>query len=84
MSGGLRTGVLVYVRYKDHSLFRNAPPETQVPIVQEAVGWVDDENSDYLRLIVARYHEPGSKRTVLKTTGLVIVKSTILEMRRIG
>ena len=76
---------MVYVRYRDHVVFRNVDPETQSPIVQEAVGWFDHEDEEYLRLIVARYHEHDSNgNTRTKATGFVILKKTILETRRIG
>jgi len=73
------------VRYRDHVLFRNADPEKQTPITQEVVGWLEAENEEYIRLIMARYPEPSpGKDPVVKATGFVILKKTILEMRRIA
>jgi hypothetical protein len=55
------------------------------PIIQEAWGRLDLENDEYVRLLVACYQESdGQDGQRTKATGLVIVKSTILEMRRVG
>jgi hypothetical protein len=80
----LDMGSLVYVRYRDHVLFRNADPESARPVVQEAWGKLDYEDPEYIRLVVARYQEPDNmEEHAAKATGLVIVKSTILEMRKV-
>jgi hypothetical protein len=81
----LTPGSLVYVRYQDHVLFRNVDPESAKPIIQEAWGWLQHEEPGYIRLVVARYQEPNNDgKPARKATGLVIVKSTILEMRKVG
>jgi len=78
-------GSLVYVRYRDHVLFRNVDPETAKPIVQEAWGRLEYEDEEYIRLVVARYQEPNNEgKPARKATGLVILKKAILEMRRIA
>jgi hypothetical protein len=83
--GSLEVSSLVYVRYMDHVLFRNAEPEKQAPIIQEAWGILDCDTEDYIRLVMARYPEPSSDGDrIVKATGLVILKKTILEMRSIG
>jgi hypothetical protein len=66
-------------------LFRNIDPETAKPIVQEAWGQLEYEDADYIRLLVACYQEAdiyNEPRT--KATGLVIVKKTILEIRKVA
>jgi len=84
-SGPLQVGALVYVRYQDHVLFRNVDPETAKPIIQEAWGRLEYEDQEYIRLIVAHYQEPNNDgKQAVKATGLVILKKTILEMRRIA
>jgi hypothetical protein len=81
----LTLGSLVYVRYQDHVLFRNSDPETQEPIVQEVVGWLQAENDEYLRLVMARYPEPNAGGNAqVKATGLVILKKAIVEMRKVA
>jgi hypothetical protein len=85
MTSRLTPGSLVYVRYQDHVLFRNVDPESAKPIVQEAWGQLQYEDPEYVRLIVAHYQESNNDgKQARKATGLVIVKSTILEMRRIA
>ena len=85
MKNSLEVGSLVYVRYRDHVLFRNSDPERQAPIVQEVVGWLQAENDEYIRLVVARYREPvNDGKGGAKATGFVILKKAIVEMRRIG
>jgi len=81
----LDVGSLVYVRYRDHMLFRNLDPQTAEPIIQEAWGLLDHEDIDYIRLVVARYQEPKKNdESATKATGLVIVKETILEMHKVA
>jgi len=53
------------------------------PIVQEAWGILQREASDYIQLIAASYTDPTVKDDAFRATGLVIVRSTILEMRRL-
>ncbi len=77
-------GHLAAVKYLDHCWCRNSDPRLTMPVVQEAVGRVDEDGPDFLRLVVAQYHEPSpdgeQKRRI---TGLTIVKSTILEVKRL-
>ena len=77
---------LVYVRYQDHTIFRNADPATQSPLIQEAVGWIQAENEQYIRLVVAMYREPRThgRKSKTKATGFVILRNTIIEMRKVG
>ncbi len=77
-------GSLVVVRYRDHVRFENADASFYKPWILEAVGWVDGQNEDYIRIVNERYPEPrasGSAR--LRSTGVSIIKSTIVELRRI-
>ena len=81
----LEIGDMIYIRYLDHLLFRNSDSDQQTPVMQEAVGWLQAENDCYIRLVVARYQEPQvGDVTRTKATGYVILKSTILEMRRVA
>jgi len=81
----MKIGATVYIRYQDHALFRNVDPKSQRPIIQEAMGWLDHEDNDYIRVILAQYREQKVQDgpTEIKATGLVILRSTILEMRKI-
>jgi hypothetical protein len=81
----LRLGDLIRVRYKDHALQRNVDPEKAQPIIREAVGVVERDSDDYVYLMVDEYAEPGPDGdSVRKTSGFVILKSTILEVNRLA
>jgi len=77
-------GSMIYVKYLDHCWFRNVDPKLAKPIIQEAWGVLHHEASDHIRLIAASYTDPTVKEEALRATGLVIVRSTILEMNRVG
>jgi hypothetical protein len=75
-------GALLRIRYMDHSLQRNVEPEKAQPIIREAVGRLERQNQEYVYLVVDEYTEPRNRRvSQRKTTGFVILKSTILEMQ---
>jgi hypothetical protein len=80
-----KPGVLLYVRFMDHLLFRNAEPAKQTPVTQEAWGVLDYACEDYIRLLVARYQEAGDDgKDRAKATGLVILRKAIVKMQRVG
>ena len=73
---------LVYVRYKDHILFRNSNPHLfKSPNIREAVGWLYKETDEALFLTNDRSVEqlPYEKRE----SGLIISKSNIVEKRNV-
>jgi hypothetical protein len=77
-------GSLVIVRYRDHVRFENADASFYKPWIREAVGWLDAQDEDYIRLVNERYPEPrasGSAR--IRSTGVSIIKSTIVDLRKI-
>ena len=74
---------LVYVKYLDHSFFKDTDASQQRPRVLEAFGRLDYQDEDYVRVVFEQYIEPASaKDSKLRSMGLVILKSTILELRR--
>jgi hypothetical protein len=78
-------GSLMYIRYRDHVLFTDTNPQRATPITRECVGWLDYEDEEYIRLIWERYAMPNPpNESKPKATGLVILKKTILETRKIG
>jgi hypothetical protein len=82
--GKTRLGDLVYVKYLDHSWFRNADPDTVGPIIQEAWGRLDRDEPDHITVVAASYVDPTLKHgKARRITGLAIVRSTILELRRV-
>jgi hypothetical protein len=81
----LPSGSVVICRYRDHVLFKDSDASQYQPWTREAVGWLDFENEDYVRLVWERFCEPNSHdngRT--SSTGLSILRVSILEMRKIG
>ena len=78
-------GLLVYVRYRDHVLFKDMNPGTAAPFTRECVGWFDYEDQDYIRILWERFAMPDPPNdSKPRATGLVILKEAILEMHRIG
>jgi hypothetical protein len=74
----------VYVKYKDHLLFKDCDPQTFGPFVRETIGWLDHEASDFVRVVWERAVGNGTKPAIKeKATGLVILRGDILEMRRL-
>lgn len=82
-SASLRVGDMIRIRYKDHCLFKDSDASRQKPRVLEAFGRLDYQNDDYVRLVFEQYSEPESGNVPkVRSMGLVILKSTILELRR--
>lgn len=73
---------LVYVKYLDHVEFRNADPSLLKPCVREVVGWLVRETEEAICLChdMAVKPLPFEKPT---ESGFIILKSDILDMRRI-
>ncbi len=81
----LSSGCVVICRYKDHVLFKDGEASQYLPWTREAVGWLDFEDEECVRLVWERFSQadlPYNART--RSTGLTILKSTILEIRRLG
>jgi hypothetical protein len=79
----LKVGDVLRVRYRDHSFFKDADASRQRPRVLEAFGRLDYQDEDYVRVVFEQYSEPASSRdSKLRSMGLVILRSTILELRR--
>ncbi|MGQ9469119.1 MAG: hypothetical protein ACUVTD_04750 [Nitrososphaerales archaeon] len=76
---------LVYVRYKDHVLFRNTDPKALEPDVRETVGWLLKEDDDSILILWDRsVKKLPHERACLKESGLVILKADIMELKRIA
>lgn len=79
------TAPVIYVRYLDHVHFERVDPgDYAKPLVLEAVGWLDAENSDCIRLVFERLAGPAPKETKFRPGGLLIMKSAILERRELN
>lgn len=73
-------GSIVYIRYKDHVLFRNTAKPVKDADERETVGWLTHENKERIcvehdRTIESLQHASG------RGSGLVLLKSCILEIR---
>ena len=78
-------GSLVYVRYRDHVLFKDVDPSLYRPWSRETIGWLDYEDQECLRLVWERFAMPDPPNEAKpRATGLVILKKAIVEMRRIA
>ncbi len=78
-------GRVVYVRYWDHVLFKDVNSKAYGPQVRETVGWLAEDNGGYIRIEWERFNGsavPDNLRQ--RSTGLVILKSCILELREVG
>ncbi len=75
-------GHIVYVTYLDHVFFQNSDASRQTPRTLEAVGCLDYQDGQFIRLTWEHSDEPDSAgRTIVRSTGLVILKSAIVELR---
>jgi len=76
---------IVYVRYRDHVLFHRGDPAAMKPQVREAVGWLVGDCQDYVIICWDRDAEPPTlKGGDPKASGLVILRSDVLELRSLG
>jgi hypothetical protein len=75
---------LVYVRYEDHVLYNRCSSCSLKPQMREAIGWLNYECEDYIILSWDRDAEPPTlKGGDPKTSGLVLLKSAIFELKRL-
>jgi len=75
---------LVYVRYRDHVLFRHSDPKLYSPVVREAVGWLMKEDNQAVWILWERNVEPlPHERIRPEESGLILLKTDIIELRRL-
>jgi len=75
---------VVYVRYHDHVLYYRGDPALMKPQVRECVGWLVYDYADFIILSWDRDAGPPSLRGGdPKASGLVVLRSDILEIKRI-
>jgi len=81
----LKPGSLVLVRYRDHVLFKDSDSSEYQPWQRETCGWLDAVNDDFVRIVWERYAQPnGPENARVRSTGLTILRSTIIELKPIG
>ncbi len=76
---------LVFVRYRDHVLYHRGDPITMKPQIRECVGWLVSQSTDYIIVAWDRDGEPQTlKGGDPKASGLVLLRSDILELKTIA
>jgi hypothetical protein len=76
---------VVYIRYSDHVLFKDSTSSRYAPWLRECVGWLDYEDEMYIRVVWERFKDPNqSEDAGIRSTGLAILKSSIVEMKQIA
>jgi len=76
---------VVYVRYRDHVLYHRGDPTLMKPQVRECVGWLVHDCADYIVLSWDRDAGPPSLRGGdPKASGLAVLRSDILEIKRVA
>jgi len=81
VSQPIPVGSAVYIRYRDHVLFRNTMKTIDVPVERETIGWLTNENPEAIRIHWDKALKPFSKVNETPHCGLVLIRSCIIEMR---
>jgi hypothetical protein len=79
-SNGL--GSPVYVRYKDHVLFKNVVEPIQKAVERETIGWLTKQTAEIM-LIEHDRTIPCFQMSMGQGSGLLILKSCIIEIRKL-
>ena len=75
-------GSPVYIRYKDHVLFKNIQQPMEEAMERETIGWLSKENSEII-LVEHDRTMPNFELASGQSNGLIILKSCILEIRKL-
>ena len=75
-------GSPVYIRYKDHVLFRNVVEPIEEAVERETIGWLTKQ-SDEIMLIEHDRTIPDAQIPSGQGNGVIILKSCILEIRKL-
>ena len=85
MNSQPRLGSIVYVKYKDHVLFHRSNPRFHHPSIQEAVGWLERDEEEWLQIVWNRSYVPNPLECKHQLgSGLIILKNDVVELREIG
>jgi hypothetical protein len=74
--------LLVYVRYKDHVLFKNIQQPIAQAVERETVGWLTKQNQEIM-LIEHDRTIPCAQIPSGQGNGVIIIKSCITEIREV-
>ncbi len=75
-------GLPVYVRYKDHVLFKNIQQPMAEAVERETIGWLSKQ-TDEIMLIEHDRTIPNAQIARGQGSGVIILKSCIIEMREL-
>jgi len=75
-------GVPIYVRYRDHVLFKNCNPGKIESCTRELMGWLVGEDSKTMLICIDQPIDPLEHEKI-NATGLVILKDCILETHKV-
>ncbi len=75
-------GSPVYIRYKDHVLFKNIQHPMEEAMQRETIGWLSKENSEII-LVEHDRTMPNAELCSGQSNGLIILKSCIIEIRKL-
>jgi hypothetical protein len=75
-------GSAVYIRYKDHVLFKNIQQPIEEAIERETIGWLSKENGEII-LVEHDRTVPNVQLNGGQGSGLIILKSCIQEIRQL-
>jgi hypothetical protein len=75
-------GSPVYIRYKDHVLFKNILQPMEKAMQRETIGWLSKENSEII-LVEHDRTTPNAELCRGQSNGLIILKSCIIEIRKL-
>ena len=75
-------GSAVYVRYKDHVLFKNIQQPIAEAVERETIGWLTKQN-DEIMLIEHDRTIPNPQIPSGQGNGVIILKSCIIEIRKL-
>ncbi len=75
-------GSIVYVRYKDHVLYKNVIQPLTEAVERETVGWISKQ-TDEIMLIEHDRTIPNIQIPRGQGSGVIILKSCIVEMRQL-
>jgi len=82
ISPAFSLGSPVYIRYKDHVLFKNIEQPVEEAMERETIGWLSKENGEII-LVEHDRTMPNLQLNGGQGSGLIILKSCIIEIHEL-
>jgi len=76
------SGSPLYIRYKDHVLFKNTQQPIEDAVERETIGWLSKQ-TDEIMLIEHDRTLPDPRITNGRGSGVIILRSCIIEIREL-